>query len=73
MNQFKVAFTEESIKYFKTNRNLILAENTDFTDVAVAVLTDIDEELINKVYDTKFGIPIFVVLRKDKNMLIYNR
>lgn len=68
MNQFKVAFTEESIKYFKTNRSLILAENTDFTDVAVAVLTDIDEELINKVYDTKFGIPIFLVATKDKDI-----
>ena len=68
MNQFKVAFTEESIKYFKTNRSLILAENTDFTDVAVAVLTDIDEELINKVYDTKFGIPIFLVATKDKEI-----
>lgn len=68
MNKFKVAFTEESINYFKTNRDLILAENTDFTDVAVAVLTDIDKELINKVYDTKFGIPIFVVASKDKEI-----
>jgi ornithine decarboxylase len=66
MNKFKVAFTEESIKYFKTSRALILSENTDFTDVAVAVVTDIDIELINKIYETKFGIPIFVVVRKDK-------
>ena len=66
MNKFKVAFTEESIKYFKTSRALILAENTDFTDVSVAVVTDIDIDLINKIYETKFGIPIFVVVRKDK-------
>jgi ornithine decarboxylase len=66
MNKFKVAFTEESIKYFKTNRALILADNTDFTNVAVAVVTDIDIKLINEIYETKFGIPIFVVVRKDK-------
>ncbi|WP_300385078.1 ornithine decarboxylase [Clostridium sp.] len=66
MNKFKVAFTEESIKYFKTNRSLILADNTDFTDVSVAVVTDIDTTLINKIYETKFGIPIFVVVRNDK-------
>ena len=68
MKHFKVAFTTESIKYFKTSRNLVLAESSDYTDIAVAVLTDKDTELINRIYDTKFGIPIFVVLTTEEKL-----
>ena len=63
MKHLKIACTEEAKKYFSTNRSLVLAEDTDYTDVAAVVLTDSDIELINKVYDTKFGIPIFVILK----------
>lgn len=68
MKHFKVAFTTESIKYFKTNRDLVLAEGSDYTDIAVAVLTDKDIELINRIYDTKFNIPIFVVLTEEEKL-----
>ncbi|GAA0125441.1 ornithine decarboxylase SpeF [Clostridium sp. CTA-19] len=67
MKKLKIAYTEEARNYFETARELVLAEQTDFTDVAAVVLTDSDIELINTAYDTKFGTPIFVVLKnKDK-------
>ncbi|ERI92590.1 Orn/Lys/Arg decarboxylase, major domain protein [Clostridiales bacterium oral taxon 876 str. F0540] len=63
MKQLKIAYTAEAKEYFSTKRDLILAENTDFTDVAAVVVTDADAGLVNKIYDTKFGIPVFVVLK----------
>ncbi|WP_010293465.1 ornithine decarboxylase [Clostridium senegalense] len=67
MKKLKIAYTEEARNYFETARELVLAQQTDFTDVAAVVLTDSDIELINTAYDTKFGTPIFVVLKnKDK-------
>ncbi|ATD55726.1 ornithine decarboxylase [Clostridium chauvoei] len=68
MNNLKIAYMPESKKYFDTKRELVLANETDFTDVAAVVLTDSDVELINAAYDTKFGIPIFIVL-KDTDKL----
>lgn len=75
MKHLKIACTTESKEYFSTNRNLVTAGNTDYTDVAAVVLTDSDINLINDAYNTKFGIPIFVVLKKvDKidNELVKN-
>ena len=61
MKRFKIAYTEEAKKYFDTTREVVLAEKTDFTDVAAVVVTDSEIELINAAYDTKFGVPIFIV------------
>lgn len=63
MDKLKIAYTREAKEYFSTNRELVLAGNTDFTDIAAVVLTDLDTEFINAAHDTEFGIPIFVVLK----------
>ncbi|MFL0248996.1 ornithine decarboxylase [Clostridium neuense] len=63
MKYLKIACTNEAKKYFSTTRTLVWAQDTDYTDVAAVVLIDSDVELINKVYDTKFEIPVFVVLK----------
>ncbi|MCH5138107.1 ornithine decarboxylase, partial [Clostridiaceae bacterium UIB06] len=63
MRHFKIACTAESKEYFSTKRSLVLTEDTDYTDVAAVVLTDSDTKLINDVYNTKFEIPVFVVLK----------
>lgn len=63
MKKLKIAYTTESKDYFSTARELILAENTDFTDIAAVVLTDSDVKVINEAHNTKFGVPIFVVLK----------
>ena len=52
---------------FQLIESLVLAEDTDYTDVAAVVLTDSDTKFINDAYNTKFGVPIFVVLKnRDK-------
>lgn len=68
MKQLKIAYTTDTKEYFSTNRELVLAENTDFTDVAAVVLTDSDVKLINDVYNTKFGVPVFVVLKRGSTI-----
>ncbi|MFL0252854.1 ornithine decarboxylase [Clostridium neuense] len=68
MKHLKIACTEEAKEYFSTDRNLVLAENTDYTDVAAVVLTDSDVELISNVHNTKFGIPVFVILKSTDKL-----
>ena len=61
--------TPQNLKsIFQLIENLVLAEDTDYTDVAAVVLTDSDTKLINDAYNTKFGIPIFVVLKNGDKL-----
>ncbi|MDP4090157.1 MAG: Orn/Lys/Arg decarboxylase N-terminal domain-containing protein, partial [Bacillota bacterium] len=68
MKQLKIACTEQTKEYISTGRGLVDAGDTDYTDVAAVVVTDSDTRFIEEVYNTKFGIPVFVVL-KDKDKL----
>ena len=68
MKHLKIACNEESKKYFSTNRNLVLDEGTDFTDVAAVVVTDSNSKLVNDAHNTKFGIPIFLISKKIDNL-----
>lgn len=68
MKHLKIAYTEESEDYFSTNRSLVLSEHTDYTDVAAVVLTAKDADVINKVHETGFGIPVFVVLKNENKL-----
>jgi ornithine decarboxylase len=54
--------------YMSSGRETVLIGETDFTDVAVVVLSDLDTKWIDKAYDTKFGVPIFVVMRDGKKL-----
>lgn len=62
MEFLKIAYTETSKQYFTTSRNSVFVEETDYTDIAAVVLTVLDWKLINGINNTKFGIPIFVIL-----------
>lgn len=62
MDNLRIIYTPQSKKYFNTDRELVLSNDTDYTDICAAVLTDCDLNLINSIYDTKFGIPILVIL-----------
>lgn len=64
----KIATTSQAKLYFKTKRQLVAADKTDFTDVAALIVAASDIDLINKVDQTKFGIPIFVIT-SDSNQL----
>ncbi len=68
MKHLKIAYTTGSKEYFSTNRSVILAGDTDYTDVAAVILTNLDTNLINEVYDTKFGIPIFVISQNKSKL-----
>ncbi|MEG0300049.1 ornithine decarboxylase [Cetobacterium sp.] len=61
MKNLKVAFSKNAEKYFSTKRETILADLTDYTDVAVAILTGDDKEIISKIDETKFEIPVFIL------------
>ena len=68
MKQLKVAYTSGAKEYFTVNRNLVLAVNTDYTDVAAVVVTDSDIKIIEEVYNTKFGIPVFVIQKNGEKL-----
>ena len=68
MDNLKIIYTTKSRKYINSNRELILSSSNNYTDVCVAVLTDSDLNLIDSIYNTKFGIPIFVILENTTNL-----
>ena len=61
MKSLKIACTERTRNYFFTDRETIEVGTTDYTDVAAAVVNECDLEIINDIYDTRFGISIFVL------------
>ena len=61
MKSLKIACTERTRNYFFTDRETIQVGTTDYTDVAAAVVNENDIEVINDIYDTRFGIAIFVI------------
>lgn len=66
MKSLKIACTERTRNYFFTDRETIEVGTTDYTDVAAAVVNECDIESINDIYDTRFGIAIFVLAETDK-------
>ena len=68
MKPLKIACTMASMAYFSTGRSIVLVDETDFTDVAAVVLTDLDTKWMDVVYDNKFGIPVFIILRNRKDI-----
>ena len=66
MKSLKIAWTERTRNYFFTDRETIEVGTTDYTDVAAAVVNESDIESINDIYDTRFGIEIFVLAETDE-------
>ncbi len=66
MKSLKIACTERTRNYFFTDRETIEVGTTDYTDVAAAVVNECDLEIINDIYDTRFGISIFVLAETDE-------
>lgn len=68
MKSLKIAYTSGARDYFTSGREIVPAEETDFTDVAAAVVMATEETLIDQIEDTKFGIPIFAVSDDSDNI-----
>ena len=66
MKSLKIACTERTRNYFFTDRETVEVGTTDYTDVAAAVVNESDIESINDIYDTRFGISIFVLAETDE-------
>ena len=66
MKSLKIACTERTRNYFFTDRETIEVGTTDYTDVAAAVVNESDIESINDIYDTRFGIEIFVLAETEE-------
>ena len=60
MISLKIAYTPGVEDYFSKTRDRVLVGQTDYTDISAAVLTDQDLDVIEEIYKTMFGIPVFV-------------
>lgn len=68
MKPLKIACTMASLAYFTTGRSIVLVDETDFTDVAAVVLTDMDLKWVDSVTETRFGIPLFLLMRSSREL-----
>jgi len=68
MESLKIACSTASEKYFSTGRSVVLVDETDFTEVAAVVLTGKEVSFVEIVSETKFGIPVFIVLAEGSKL-----
>ena len=66
MKYLKIACSDEVKALVNPNWDIISIDETDFTDVAVVVISDGEAAIIDRVDETKFGIPIFVFADKPE-------
>jgi len=68
MKRLKIAYTEAAKEYFSTERETVSADYTDFTDVAAVVVTEKDAGYVDAAQETKFGLPVFVVMTEGNRL-----
>ena len=69
MKHLKIAYSFDVQYYFvDSDREIVPVEQTDFTDVAVAVLSDQDYDYIDTIDATGFGIPIMVIMPSGEKL-----
>lgn len=69
MKHLKIAYSFDVQYYFvDSDREIVSVEQTDFTDVAVAVLSDQDYDYIDTIDATGFGIPIMVIMPSGEKL-----
>ena len=74
MKHLKIAYSFDVQYYFvDSDREIVPVEQTDFTDVAVAVLSDQDFDYIDKLDETGFGIPIIVIMNPQEAQYAFIR
>ncbi len=61
MNFFKIGYVADTKSHISSKRDLILADKSDFTDIAALVITNKNINLVEKAIKTGFDIPIFVL------------
>ena len=70
MNFFKVGYSPLAEPYFNTIgvRQKVCLDNADLTNIGAAVITDQELEYVDKVYNTGFETPIFLVNTKHEEL-----
>lgn len=68
MLKLKIAHSPLVQKYFTSTRELVLLNQTDFTDIGAIILTAEDVKYIQQIKTTEFNIPIFVVLNEGETL-----
>lgn len=68
MRALKIAYSPSVRDYFSTKRALIEIKDTDYTDIAAAVVSDEDREIIKEIYETRFEVPVFVFSKTREYM-----
>jgi len=68
MKRLKIAYSLAAKDYFTTDRETVLADDADFTDVAAVVVTEKDDCNVTAVKKTEFGLPVFVVLTEASKL-----
>lgn len=69
MSILKIAHSQDVKQYFSTQRELVLIEQTDFTDIGAIILDANDiEKYLDSILSTEFNIPIFVVLQEKQTL-----
>ena len=68
MKKLNIAATLSARQSFVTERDIVDPMLTDFTDTGAVVLTtpDIASGLLDRVINTEFNIPVFMVLEKEE-------
>lgn len=64
----KIAVSQDTDQCFKTQRDIVAINQTNFTDVAAVVISmdDVKKGLLEIVKRTEFNIPVFLVISKDE-------
>lgn len=68
MRALKIGYSPSVRQYFSTERNLIDIHETDYTDIAAAVVSDKDLDVILAIYETRFEVPVFVFSDEQEYM-----
>ncbi len=60
----KIAVSQDTDQCFKTQRDIVAINQTNFTDVAAVVISmdDVKKGLLEIVKRTEFNIPVFLVI-----------
>lgn len=67
--KLKIACSHSVNKYFNTDRQVVCMGNSDFTDVAVIILSSKEvKQYLSEILDTKFDIPIFVIQDDEEEL-----
>lgn len=60
MRKLKIAYSPAVEHLFSTDRDRIPISETEFTDIAAAVVSEQDTDVIEAIFETRFELPVFV-------------